>query len=137
MAGTHIPVSPGRCGDARGRAASCSIKSPDTTCPSPFADAMLPDGSRLHVVIPQITRRHMGQPVVRPGPYIETLSPGTAGHRFSLLGTRVGAQIIRICVPRPRSQLVQVSLRGTPRRRENRGGLPADAGSTLGREPAN
>jgi hypothetical protein len=27
--------------------------------PTPFVDAMLPDGSRLHVVIPQITRRHM------------------------------------------------------------------------------
>jgi pilus assembly protein CpaF len=26
---------------------------------TPFVDAMLPDGSRLHVVIPQITRRHM------------------------------------------------------------------------------
>ncbi len=26
---------------------------------SPFVDAMLPDGSRLHVVIPDITRRHM------------------------------------------------------------------------------
>jgi pilus assembly protein CpaF len=26
---------------------------------SPFVDAMLPDGSRLHVVIPQITRAHM------------------------------------------------------------------------------
>jgi pilus assembly protein CpaF len=26
---------------------------------SPFVDAMLPDGSRLHVVIPQITREHM------------------------------------------------------------------------------
>jgi pilus assembly protein CpaF len=26
---------------------------------NPFVDAMLPDGSRLHVVIPQITRRHM------------------------------------------------------------------------------
>jgi pilus assembly protein CpaF len=26
---------------------------------SPFVDAMLPDGSRLHVVIPSITRRHM------------------------------------------------------------------------------
>ena len=25
---------------------------------SPFVDAMLPDGSRLHVVIPDITRRH-------------------------------------------------------------------------------
>jgi pilus assembly protein CpaF len=25
----------------------------------PFVDAMLPDGSRLHVVIPEITRRHM------------------------------------------------------------------------------
>jgi hypothetical protein len=41
----------------------------------------------------------MDQPVVRPGPYIETLSPGMAGHRFSPLGTRAGAQIIRICVP--------------------------------------
>ena len=66
---------------------------------TPFADAMLPDGSRLHVMIPQITRRHMDQPVVRPGPYIETPSPGMAGHLFSPLGTRVGAQIIRICVP--------------------------------------
>ena len=47
---------------------------------------MLPDGSRLHVMTPQITRRHMDQPVVRPGPYIETLSPGMAGHRFSPLG---------------------------------------------------
>jgi hypothetical protein len=36
----------------------------------------------------------MDQPVVRPGPYIETLSPGMAGHRFSPLGTRAGAQII-------------------------------------------
>jgi pilus assembly protein CpaF len=26
---------------------------------SPFVDAMLPDGSRLHVVIPTVTRRHM------------------------------------------------------------------------------
>jgi pilus assembly protein CpaF len=26
---------------------------------TPFVDAMLPDGSRLHVVIPQITRAHM------------------------------------------------------------------------------
>jgi pilus assembly protein CpaF len=26
---------------------------------TPFVDAMLPDGSRLHVVIPDITRRHM------------------------------------------------------------------------------
>src|SRR5213079_2161448 len=25
---------------------------------TPFVDAMLPDGSRLHVVIPDITRRH-------------------------------------------------------------------------------
>src|SRR4051794_17433457 len=25
----------------------------------PFVDAMMPDGSRLHVVIPDITRRHM------------------------------------------------------------------------------
>lgn len=25
---------------------------------SPFVDAALPDGSRLHVVIPDVTRRH-------------------------------------------------------------------------------
>jgi hypothetical protein len=31
--------------------------------------------------------------------------------------------------------LVLVSLQGTPRRRENRGGLPADAGVSLGYEP--
>ena len=35
------------------------------------------------------------------------------------------------------TQLVLVSLRGTPRRRENRGGLPADAGPSLGCEPVN
>jgi hypothetical protein len=65
---------------------------------TPFADVMLAHGSRLHVVIPQITRRHMGLPVVGPGSYVETLSPGMAGHWFSLPGTRVGAQIVRICV---------------------------------------
>jgi alkanesulfonate monooxygenase SsuD/methylene tetrahydromethanopterin reductase-like flavin-dependent oxidoreductase (luciferase family) len=32
--------------------------------------------------------------------------------------------------------LVSISPAGTPRRRENRGGLPADAGTFLGREPA-
>jgi pilus assembly protein CpaF len=26
---------------------------------TPFVDAMLPDGSRLHVVVPDVTRRHM------------------------------------------------------------------------------
>jgi hypothetical protein len=31
---------------------------------------------------------------------------------------------------------VLISPRGTPRRRENRGGLPADADVSLGREPA-
>ena len=29
-----------------------------STSRRPFVDAMLPDGSRLHVVIPDITRRH-------------------------------------------------------------------------------
>ena len=26
---------------------------------TPFVDAVLPDGSRLHVVVPAVTRRHM------------------------------------------------------------------------------
>ena len=36
-----------------------TVRSPDRHVSTPFVDATLPDGSRLHVVIPDITRRHM------------------------------------------------------------------------------
>ena len=34
------------------------VRAAGSTCRTPFVDAMLPDGSRLHVVIPDITRQH-------------------------------------------------------------------------------
>jgi hypothetical protein len=40
-------------------APSCSGILTASLLSTPFVDAMLPDGSRLHVVIPQITREHM------------------------------------------------------------------------------
>ena len=48
---------------------------------SPFVDALLPDGSRLHVVIPDITRRHFSvnirKFVVRAGHLDELVALGT------------------------------------------------------------
>jgi pilus assembly protein CpaF len=48
---------------------------------SPFVDAMLPDGSRLHVVIPDITRRHWSvnvrRFVVRAGSVHDLVGRGT------------------------------------------------------------
>ena len=47
---------------------------------SPFVDAMLPDGSRLHVVIPDITREHWAvnvrRFVVRPGTVSDLVGVG-------------------------------------------------------------
>jgi hypothetical protein len=42
---------------SRGRAALRQFDGVELS--TPFVDATLPDGSRLHVVIPQITRQHM------------------------------------------------------------------------------
>jgi len=47
---------------------------------SPFVDATLPDGSRLHVVIPDITRDHWHVNIrkLSYGPTISTTSSGSA-----------------------------------------------------------
>ena len=50
---------------------------------SPFVDAMLPDGSRLHVVIPDVTREHWAVNIRKselsslapPDQYVQTASP--------------------------------------------------------------
>jgi Flp pilus assembly CpaF family ATPase len=42
---------------------------------TPFVDAMLPDGSRLHVVIPQITREHMAVNTASQKPCSSRISP--------------------------------------------------------------
>lgn len=48
---------------------------------SPFVDAMLPDGSRLHVVIPDVTRQHWAvnirRFVVKPGHVADLVDRGT------------------------------------------------------------
>ena len=55
--------------------------------------------------------------------------------------TNLAPLTLRQALPRAQPRLmifrlVFLSLVGTPRWRENRGGLPADAGLCLGREPA-
>ena len=47
-----------RPGPRPGRADAEVQPAAGSTCPSPFVDATLPDGSRLHVVIPDVTRAH-------------------------------------------------------------------------------
>lgn len=42
---------------------------------SPFVDAMLPDGSRLHVVIPDITRKHWSVNIRNPWGASRTVVP--------------------------------------------------------------
>jgi pilus assembly protein CpaF len=58
---------------------------------TPFVDAMLPDGSRLHVVIPQITRSHMAVKTASPKPC--SCSVLVAGR----LELRVGAGLTAVC----------------------------------------
>jgi pilus assembly protein CpaF len=63
---------------------------------SPFVDATLPDGSRLHVVIPDITRSHMAvnirKFVVRAGRLAELVRLGTlTPHAAAFLGASVTA----------------------------------------------
>ena len=61
---------------------------------SPFVDASLPDGSRLHVVIPDITRRHWAVNIRKFGGRIRDLSQlvdaGSLG--------RDSAEFLRMCV---------------------------------------
>ncbi len=55
---------------------------------SPFVDAILPDGSRLHVVIPDITRRHWSvnirRFVLRPSRVHELVSLGTLSEQAAV-----------------------------------------------------
>ena len=61
---------------------------------SPFVDASLPDGSRLHVVIPDVTRRHWAVNVRKFSSRIRDLG------RLVALGsiTRQAAEFLRMCV---------------------------------------
>lgn len=61
---------------------------------SPFVDATLPDGSRLHVVIPDITRRHWAINIRKFSARIREL------HQLVALGslTRQAAEFLRLCV---------------------------------------
>ncbi|MHB1173247.1 MAG: CpaF family protein [Lacisediminihabitans sp.] len=61
---------------------------------SPFVDASLPDGSRLHVVIPDITQRHWAINIRKFSRRIREL------HRLVALGslTQQSAEFLRMCV---------------------------------------
>ncbi len=61
---------------------------------SPFVDASLPDGSRLHVVIPDITRKHWAVNVRKFSQHIRDLQ------RLVALGslTAQSAEFLRMCV---------------------------------------
>nr|WP_198295534.1 ATPase, T2SS/T4P/T4SS family [Diaminobutyricimonas sp. LJ205] len=61
---------------------------------SPFVDASLPDGSRLHVAIPDVTRAHWAVNVRKFSQRIRDL------HRLVELGslTRQAAEFLRMCV---------------------------------------
>ncbi len=61
---------------------------------SPFVDASLPDGSRLHVVIPDVTQRHWAVNVRKFTTRIRDL------HRLVVLGsvTRQASEFLRMCV---------------------------------------
>ena len=61
---------------------------------SPFVDASLPDGSRLHVVIPDITRRHMAVNIRKFGRNVRDLAQLVA---FGSLSTQA-AEFLRACV---------------------------------------
>ncbi|WP_251856245.1 CpaF family protein [Herbiconiux sp. L3-i23] len=61
---------------------------------SPFVDASLPDGSRLHVVIPDVTRRHWAVNVRKFGRGLRDL--GQLVESGSL--TREAAEYLRMCV---------------------------------------
>ncbi|HEV7811511.1 MAG TPA: ATPase, T2SS/T4P/T4SS family [Leifsonia sp.] len=61
---------------------------------SPFVDASLPDGSRLHVVIPDVTQKHWAVNIRKFSKRIRDL------HRLVALGslTRQSAEFLRMCV---------------------------------------
>jgi pilus assembly protein CpaF len=68
---------------------------------TPFVDSTLPDGSRLHVVIPNITRRHMAVNIRKFGAArrsldelvaLSALTPGAA--RFLAVAVEVGLNVL-------------------------------------------
>lgn len=68
---------------------------------TPFVDAMLPDGSRLHVVIPQITRQHMAVNIRKFVPGVNSLEELVAlgsltdrAARFLEAGVMAGLNIL-------------------------------------------
>lgn len=68
----------------------------------PFVDASLPDGSRLHVVIPDITRRHWAVNVRKFLPTVRSLAHLVAAGSLA----EEGAQILRAAMIDGRSVLV-------------------------------
>ena len=58
---------------------------------TPFVDAMLPDGSRLHVVIPQITRAHLAVNIRK---FVLSIADVGRTRRFEL-GYRAGGKLSR------------------------------------------
>jgi pilus assembly protein CpaF len=61
---------------------------------SPFVDASLPDGSRLHVVIPDVTRRHWAVNIRKFGRGVRDLGQLVDGGSL----TREAAEYLRMCV---------------------------------------
>jgi pilus assembly protein CpaF len=61
---------------------------------SPFVDASLPDGSRLHVVIPDVTRRHMAVNIRKFTRRVHDLNSLVAGGALSAHA----AEFLRCCV---------------------------------------
>lgn len=61
---------------------------------SPFVDASLPDGSRLHVVIPDVTRRHMAVNIRKFSRRVRDLTSLVAGGSLSAQA----AEFLRCCV---------------------------------------
>lgn len=61
---------------------------------SPFVDASLPDGSRLHVVIPDVTRRHMAVNIRKFSRRVRDLSSLVVGGSLSVQA----AEFLRCCV---------------------------------------
>lgn len=61
---------------------------------SPFVDASLPDGSRLHVVIPDVTRRHMAVNIRKFSRRVRDLASLVEGGSLSVQA----AEFLRCCV---------------------------------------
>jgi pilus assembly protein CpaF len=89
---TELRLSDGEVRDLVERMLQSSGRRVDLS--SPFVDASLPDGSRLHVVIPDITRRHWAVNVRKFNRRIRDLQ------RLVALGslTQQAAEYLRMCV---------------------------------------